>query len=723
MIIARMCMGQTDLGDIEMKLLNKFLNRRSFWGQSCWPFVAMMSVITPWTAWAQDSEQTEDRSLVLEEVIVTAQKRDERLFDVPIAMTAFTRSMLIDSGASQLADFLKSAPGVGIIDNQSGQQNIQIRGINSTFGNAVVGYYLDELPFTLVGNTQLPDVRTYDLDRVEVLRGPQGTLYGDGSLGGTIRILTYDPNLSEFDSNIDLTGSSTSGGDSNYAAKGMLNMVMKEDVAGLRLVASEESFGGWIDNTATGEKDQNERDISNFRGKFRWVPTDKLDIILSAWHTSADAVGDALAKDDMTTADPVPTYDTEYDLFGATVRYSFDSVDLVSATSYMDYAADSVTWIAGLFEFSDLTDQDIFSQEVRLASTGNDAFRWTAGLFYRSMDRHTIALLPAFAITQDINLESDSYAAFGEGTWTMLDSKLDLTLGLRYFEDDRLYQEDVDPFLLDLIQSVDPTFDGTTEETFDNVSPRFNAAYRFTDDWNMYVNVAEGFRTGQPQPALSLGLAALFGVSIPSGIEPETMWSYEVGTKTMLMDGRAMFEAAVFYNDWEDLQVPIVVTPQVRALVNGGTGASKGVEAAFTVNAAEGLTLSFAGGYTDAEFTEAVPGININDGDQIPNVPEFTLSASSTYRWPLTSSLGGFVYGAAQYSSELTDALNFATDSDSYTRVDMRLGVEAQIWSAYLFADNLLDEDAAITPYYQGPAGPATRLRPLTIGLQLRAWF
>jgi len=706
-----------------MNLLNKFCNSRSFRGYSCWPFVAVVTLITPWSIWAQDSEQTEDRSMALEEVIVTAQKRNERLFDVPIAMTAFTSSMLVDSGASQLADFLKSAPGVGIVDTQSGQQNIQIRGINSTFGNAVVGYYLDELPFTLVGNVQLPDVRTYDLERVEVLRGPQGTLYGDGSLGGTIRILTYDPNLTGFDSNIDLTGSSTSGGDSNYAAKGMLNMVFKEDVAGLRLVASEESFGGWIDNTATGEKDQNERDISNFRGKFRWVPTDRLDVVLSAWHTSTDAVGDALAKDDGTTDAPAPTFDTEYDLFGATVRYRFDSVDLVSATSYMDYTADSVTWIAGLFDFTDLTGQDIFSQEVRLTSTGSDSFRWTGGVFYRSMDRNTIALLPAFAITQDINLESDSYAVFGEGTWTVLDRKLDLTLGLRYFEDDRLYQEDVDPFLLDLIQSVDPSFEGTTEETFDNVSPRFNAAYRFNDDWNMYVNVAEGFRTGQPQPALSLGLAALFGVSIPTGIEPETMWSYEVGTKALVMDGRAMFEAAIFYNDWNDLQVPVRVTRQVRALVNGGTGASKGVEAGFTVNAAEGLTLAFAGSYTDAEFTETVTGININDGDKIPNVPEFTLSASSTYRWQLTSALGGFVYGAAQYSSELTDTVSFAADGDSYTRVDVRGGVEAESWSAFLFVDNLTDEDAAIAPYYEGPAGVATRLRPLTIGLQLRAWF
>ena len=699
------------------------LRREGFHLNTKWSLVLMLvsgfMAIGPAFAQDQAGDREYGGEMALEEIIVTAQKREERLLDVPISMTAFTDGMLADQGAAQLADFLQTAPGVGIIDNQSGSQNIQIRGINSTFGNAPVGYYLDELPFTLVGNTQVPDVRTYDLQRIEVLRGPQGTLYGDGSLGGTIRILTHDPDLGGFDAGADLIGSSTSGGDSNWAAKGMLNMVLSEDVAALRLVASEESFGGWIDNTSSGVKDQNERDISNFRGKLRWAPTERLDIILSAWHTDQDIIGDTLALDDGTTPDPAPEYDTEYDLYGATIRYSFDSFDLLSASSWMDYTADSVTWIAGLFEFIDLTDQEIFSQELRLASTGSGMFRWTTGLFYREMDRHTVAQLPVFGVSQDLILTSDSWAAFGEGTWTVLNDKLDLTVGLRYFEDDRLYQEDVDPFLLSIIQSVDPTFTGTVDETFDNTSPRFNATWRFNDDWNVYGNVAKGFRTGQPQPAISLGLAVLSGVEIPTGIEPETLWSYEIGTKGLFFDGRAMIEAALFYNDWEDLQVPVVVTPQVRALVNGGTAETRGVELALTVNPLEGLSLQFAGSYTDAEFTESVAGINISDGDRVPNVPEVLLSASSTYRWPFSDSLNGFVYGGVQYASERTDTINFAADSDSTTRVDLRLGLESRIWSAYLFADNLTDEDGAIAPYYLGPNGPATRLRPLTVGLQL----
>ena len=178
-------------------------------------------------AFGQETESEEYQGLEI--ITVTAQKREENLLDVPLSISAFTNNMLQDMGASELADFLQTAPGVGIIDDQSGTQLIQIRGVNSTYGNALVGYYLDELPFTLIGNTQVPDVRTYDLERVEVLRGPQGTLYGDGSIGGTIRILTKNPVLDQFQASGEVDGIATAHGDSSWAAKGMLNVPFAKD--------------------------------------------------------------------------------------------------------------------------------------------------------------------------------------------------------------------------------------------------------------------------------------------------------------------------------------------------------------------------------------------------------------------------------------------------------------------------------------------------------------
>ena len=663
---------------------------------------------------------------VIEEIMVTAQKREERLSDVPIAITAFTNEALIDSGAAQLADFLQTAPGVGIVDNQSGSQNIQIRGVNSTFGDAPIGYYLDELPFSLVGNTQVPDVRTYDLERIEILRGPQGTLYGDGSIGGTIRILTYEPNLEEFSGSAEVMGGSITDGGENYAVKGMLNMPFAEGTAGIRLVASVEDFGGWVDNVTTGVDDQNEREVDNYRGKFRWMPTDKLDIVLSAWRMEQEGTGDANSLDDRTTTDvSAADYVTEYDLYSATIRYSFENVDLVSATSAMDFTGNSTTLISGLFPFTDLTSQDIISQELRLASTGSDSFRWTAGFFYRDMDRETFSALPDFGFTQDLTLNSESWAVFGELTWTMLQDKLDLTLGLRYFEDDRNLVEIIDPALLQIIQSVDPDYTGTVDETFDSTNPRVNISYRANENWMFYGNVSKGFRTGQPQPAISLGLAILNGVEIPSGIDPEELWAYEAGTKGSFNNGRASFEMAVFHNDWDDLQVPVLVGQAVNALVNAGSAQTQGVEIAFTFLPLDDLELSFGGGYTNAEFTESVEGININDGDKIPNVPETTAFVAGTWRWPMFTSLQGFLNGSVQYADERTDTVSGLEPSDSTTKLDLRLGLEGNVWGAYLFAENLTDEDGSISPIAPGPFGdlPSTRYRPRTIGLQVRASF
>ncbi len=675
------------------------------------------------------AQQTVERSTtVLQEIVVTAQKREERLLEVPIAISAFTNQNLVDSGASQLADFLERAPGVGIVDNQSGTQTIQVRGISSTYGNATVGYYLDELPFTYIGNTQVPDIRTYDLERVEILRGPQGTLYGDGSIGGTIRILTYEPNLDTFDGSLDVDGSSTAGGDDSWAARGMLNVPFGDGKAGMRLVASREDFGGWVDNSVTGEKDQNSREIDNYRAKFRLKPTEKLDIILSGWFTRNEATGNADSLPDYTTPVPPDDYETEYDLYSLTVRYSFDAFDLVSATSQMDYKND---YISEFFAapFTIFEDQDLLSQEFRLTSTGDGNMRWTAGLFYRDIDRRTLVNLEAFALTQDQTQESESYAVFGELTWPLLDGRLDLTLGARYSEDDRLFSEPVDPALLEFLQTINPDFSPTVTPKFDSFNPRLNLAYRFDDDWLGYFNVAKGFRTGQAQPVISLILSTLAGVELPTAIDPEEVWSYEIGTKGSFWDGRGVLEAAVFYNDWKDIQTLVTLTqppqPPVAGLVNGGTAETMGIEVGLTLLPVDGLTLQVGGGVIHAEYTEDIPGTPVQDGDRIVAVPEVTASASATYRWSMTDSLDGFALGSVQYVSDRENIASGFLSSDYTTTMDLRLGVERGGLGVYVYGENLTDEDGAVSPAPPpaGPDGIATRFRPRTFGLNLRYDF
>lgn len=671
---------------------------------------------------SSSDDSLETRSSVrIEEIIVTAQKRAERILDVPLSISAFTNDTLREQGVQQLADFLQSAPGVGIVDGQSGSQSIQIRGINSTFGDAPIGYYLDELPFSFISSPAVPDVRTFDLERVEVLRGPQGTLYGDGSIGGTIRILTADPNLQQLQGDIDLTAMSTADGEDSYAAKGMLNLPLKEDVAGLRLVASQEEFGGWIDNTLTGVEDENERTIGNYRAKLRLAPSDKLDVVLSAWHTESEGGGSS-SRADRTTPLAGSDADVEYDLYSVTLRYDLGFADLVSATSYMDYSSANIGVLGGM-PLVQLASEEVRSQEVRLTSANDEGFRWTGGLFYREIERPNSARILTFVIDQFS--ASESYAVFGEGTWPLLDKKLELTLGLRYFKDDRLRDDPVDPVTLALIQTIQPDFTGRVDSSFDTVNPRLNLSWHVNDDWMVYTNIAKGFRSGVVQPVVSLVTAALTGRTIPTGIDEETLWSYELGAKGTFAEGRAALEAAVYYNDWKDLQINVVLdaASQLSALVNGARARTMGAELSLIVQPVERLDLRLAASHIDAEYLEADPGINIRKGDRVTSVPEYTLSTSATYRWPLTSTLTAFAFGEGQYTSERVDVINNGVPSDNVTMFDARLGVEGQAWNLYLFGDNLTDEDGALGVGALSTPGIQVRARPRTVGVNMSYRF
>lgn len=665
-----------------------------------------------------------DKRLAVEEIIVTATKRAERILDVPQSITAFTSDRMREQGSVQLADFLQAAPGVSIVDTQSGTQSIQIRGINSTFGDAPIGYYLDELPFSFIAQPVVPDVRTFDLERVEVLRGPQGTLYGDGSLGGTIRVLTAEPNLTKLQSDVDLTVASTEHGDDSWAAKGMLNLPIVEGKLALRLVASQEEFGGWTDNTSTGVKDENERDIDTYRGKLRLAPNDKLDMVLSFWRTDSQAAGSNGAYENQTTDLSPVSNDMAYDLYSLTVRYDLGFADLVSATSYMDFRLFNAGTLLGLPVLSDQT-QEVRSEELRLTSSNEEGFRWTGGLFYRKIERPVTAQVLGLEFGE--YAESESYAVFGEGTWPLIDRKLDLTLGLRYFKDDRLRADPIDAATLALIQTIDPSFTGRVESSIDTLNPRLNLAWHVSDDWLLYTNVAKGFRAGQVQPTVSLIAAALSGMDIPVGIEEEIVWSYELGAKGTFAGGRASVEAAVYYNDWQNLMVNLVVEPvtQLSALQNGAEARTIGAELSLSAQPIEGLNLQLSASHVEAEYTEADAGVNIRKGDRVTRVPENTLTASATYRWPLTAALDAFVFGQAQYTSDQVDLINNLAPSDDVTLLGTRIGVEGQSWGLYLFGDNLTDENAAmsVAGVVSGMVLPTARARPRTVGLNMSYRF
>jgi outer membrane receptor protein involved in Fe transport len=664
------------------------------------------------------AQEASEEPKVLEEVIVSALKREQSLMDTPIAVSAFTGDWLDEIGANDLADFLQSAPGTAIVDSGTGDQSISIRGISSLYGDSPVGYYLDEVPFNFIGIPLVPDVRTFDLERVEVLRGPQGTLYGSSSLGGTVRILTRDPVLNEFQGKLDLTGSNTHDGGSNYGVKAAINLPLVDDRLALRIVGTTEDYSGWLDDTASGLKDVNDRDIQTLRAKLLWTPTDTVELVLGAWAYRSDADAGSTGNDDREFVNSVAPGSgilapntIDYDLYSALLTINTRYFDVVSSTSYLDFMYTS----GGAFNTT--RPADTFAQEIRFTSNFEGPWQWTAGAFYRDLTTAFAFELPGFPpSTQDTS--SESWAVFGELTYAFTE-ELEGTVGLRQFEDTRNRYDTV---------VVGSLVEIEFEEKYSNTSPRFNLSWTPNEDTLFYANIAQGFRSGFQQPGISLYVAGQLGLDIGNGADPETAWSYEIGSKTTFADGRVALEAAAYYIDWQDLQTTISVIPgALGAIVNAGEAGAIGLDFSLTALVTDGLELGVSGNINSSEYKETVTdvgGIVVEDGQQIQGFPARTFTGFANYGWDIgQNGWRGVSLFRIDYTSERT--LNFGsvtTDSDPITQASFRIGVEAGKWGAYLFADNLFDEDGMV----DGPgitpetADLAIRLRPRTIGLNLR---
>ncbi len=665
----------------------------------------------------------------LEEITVTALKREQRLIDIPISVAAITGKDLDSKGITDLQSLSFSVPGLFVSETGSNQRRISIRGIGNTFGDSsLVGIYLDEASVAVQPAYQL-DLRVHDLERIEVLKGPQGTLYGEGSVGGTIRYITKDPQLGGVGGDISIDGSTTESGDTSHEVKGILNTPLT-DTLGLRIVGQYAKTGGWIDQPALGKKDINDQEVHNMRAKLLWLPADNLEIKTTAITHRNDVGAQNIGEDDngnyrQSFDDPsTPSGKDDYDFFNLLVSYDFGSVNLTSSTSYLnsdkrvnnfsgqccgpiDTSREELLNLLFLFENRSTT---IKTQELRLSSNNTELWHWSTGLFYKDATFTNNNDLRAgnpgvieFLISTRIEQTSESWALFGEAGYAITDN-LEVGLGLRYFEDD---------------QEVLPG--GTAspgQETFDSLNPKVYLSYHFTEDLHFYANAAKGFRSGG------------FNVFQPPGAptyDPESVWSYELGSKLSAMDGRLSAEFALFYSDYEDYQTNSLVGG-LNFTSNAGSAEIQGVDLSFTFSATENTQLGFAGNYTDTEFTEineSLIGKSHIEGDPLDLVPQYGFSVWSQYSFNWFDGSPGFAridysqQGKSNTRARRLDvpAIGFVyhSTSDVIRMLNTRVGWEGQTWSIELYALNLLDEDGFVNPFEISRGSP--RPRPRTVGL------
>ena len=685
---------------------------------------------------AQTADAPRAEPAALSEIVVTAQKREQALIDVPLSITAIGEQELAKRSASTINDLQYSVPGLSITEFSPGQQRVQLRGVSVYSGLPTVGVYLDELPLNLEQNQSGQDVRLLDIRRLEVLRGPQGTLYGQGAVGGTLRYITNDVDLAQTTGAMSGEAGGVSGGGTDWKADGVFNAPLVTDRLGVRLAASYQHFGGWIENPVLGDKNVNSGDALTVRGKVAVKFNNDFKLVLMVQHQNLDLDAQNLSDANQQVFDPAPApYKSKATMLNATATYDLGFAELLSATGFItrrDDAVQDVTSALGPFlplfgvpagavrsvSIDQATRNKIFTQEIRLASQGAGPFGWTIGGFYRNSETRvdadttvTPSLLPPGIILLATSgtgpSDSRSWAAFGEGTYA-ISSSLTALVGLRYFEDRRIQD------------SVSTVFNTMAVDrgraTFTALSPRFNLSWQPNRQVNLYANVAKGFRSG----GFNLtSTGAGFG-AVPPSYDPDKIWTYEAGGKFRSADGSLSAELAVYRNVWSGVQTttnfPGLPT---NFTTNGGKIAGWGVDGALTYSPIPDLTFSLTGGWNNMEYkTNSVEHLA---GDRADYVPQFTGSASAEYRFDI-GRLPSFARVDYQYAEKFQVYVrNFQTapaHSDEQEILNARLGVEGGNWSGSIFARNILNRDSVIYPAFAALIYPA-RLQPRVIGASL----
>ena len=747
-----------------------------------------LGILTP-AAFA-DSADTGAAAGDVETVIVTATKREEKLQDVPMGVTALSGEDLQRLQQTQLSDFVSQVPGMSLQQPSPGQNRIVLRGLNVGSPGATVATVIDDVPFSMSGAQANgaffgADVDTYDLNRIEVLRGPQGTLYGATAEGGLVKYVTNAPNLNTPEASILLGGSTVDGGQTVGIAKGMFNLPFWGNKAALRVSAVTEGVPGYIDDQALGESNFNRGSKYSVRASLLVKPVDQFTARLTFFDQGLQMRNNNSAQVIGAAADPANPpanqfqrigdfqnntlfpHEIHYDLrdYALSLAYEFSAATLTSATSYGEIQnrfdndltdvnlAPGVPYGIYLGVFLPVYNQPIgvverqkeyvhkFNQELRLQSNPGSTlfdhgFDWLVGFYYtdektildqpidaRDLASPATVLQPALG-GGSIPADYKEKSGFADFTYHFTQS-FDLEAGLRYTRTDQT--QATTTFCCVLYGPTDTTFpqlDTSENKTTYSVAPRFH----ITPDTMVYARYSTGYRAGGPNlPTPTL--------PNPPPLGPDNTRNYELGVKSDLFDHRFSFDVAVFDIDWTSVQILTLVstsTGQVGINGNAGTARNKGVEWNFSWRPVSGLSLGLLGAYIDAKITEDAPLLGAMNGDKLPHVPDVTATANASYTWHAFSSYNAFLTGAWSYvGQQYTDfsisrAIEQHAKLPSYDVLRVSTGVDNGRFSLEFYGENLANSRGKTEYSNSGgvnQTGLATFIQPRTIGVQLGAKF
>lgn len=712
----------------------------------------------------------------LEEIIVTATRRSERLQDVPLSITAFSQDDLTTKGIVGYEGLARETPGVVLNKPTANFNNFTARGIATNGYGAnlqnTVAIYIDELPISTIGNTTVLDPNLFDVERIEFLRGPQGTLFGSGSLSGALRILTKSPDLNSFDAAAMVDTGVTDGGSLRQRYNGMLNAPLVDDKLALRVVGFYRDEEGYLDNIGTGVKNSNTLIDWGGRAILLWKPTDALSVRLLASYEDSNPKDSSLTNpalgDRKRNTDRPDLFVGELTTFNATIEYQFDGALLTSSSTYSTFDQKFFVDLAGTFNgaiafgLDAYGYQDTFVEELRVASDPGGKFDWVIGGFFLDR-RHDVDYFyrssPAFLAARGITGLPDEYyqrqynhalshetAGFGELTYRITD-RVWLTGGLRYGGlDSQVYVEGGYNSNY-LGAALTPGFSGPlavvpiaaatgVKAKERRPSYKVSASFQPVPEVTTYATVSTGFRApvvngfaGRPS------LVDPNDLVIPNGAETDKIQNYEIGAKSTWFNGRLNSNLAAYLIDWSDIQVQANrVSDSVQFATNIGEARSKGFEFEITALPLQGLQIGLSGSFNQAHVTKLTPQEAAISGalpDARLAAPKFQGAAYLNYGFDVTAGARGFFSAAFQHVDSFPSSFPRVPGAparvlptygytDSYNNVNLTLGAMLGKLTLTTYVENLFNDDSVT--YIHPEAFLASRfgtMRPRTIGLRI----
>ncbi|MCD9097635.1 TonB-dependent receptor [Luteimonas fraxinea] len=705
-----------------------------------------------------------EEAVTLDSVVVTANKRVENVRDVGASISVIGERQLENMAASSLTDYAALIPGMQVQSSGTpGLTAVSLRGISTLSSGATVATYIDEVPVGSSGIYQsagslMLDLLPYDISRVEVLRGPQGTLYGAGAIGGLLKYVTRAPDLvnEEFRAGVGLR--SVSDGGQDWNGRVGVSLPLQEDRLGLRMSVARNGLPGYTDNAIDGRRDINDSEQIGGRAALSW-DGDMVDVDLGVLHQRIDASDRAVVALEPDTYAPLggefegrnwqrQPFSKELTLTSLSVNWDLGWADLVSATGWSKTKTlDQIDTTVQFGEVADLLlglpepgssnvrytfDLDKITQEFRFSSKTGGRFEWMAGVFYTKEDaqQNQVAWLgqrdgsplpapfdAAFGTLAVIGLPStyEEVALFANASWRF-GERFKIDAGLRQARNDQWFSQNVSEGILA------PIGDAPGESTEDVFTWSLSPQFKLAEDTMLYARVATGYQPGGPNVALP---------GIPPSVDSSMLASYELGLKSQTADRRVQVDVSAFRIEWDDIQVASSFNG-IGGLVNGGEASSEGLELASQFRATEALSLGINAAYTkarvknDFEATVIPQGafdVVLNTGlagDRMPYVPTLSWAANAEYAFMTAQGLSGQVGGVLRFTGErlsdtterqrvtapgdpstvLQEEVTAPLRLDSYRALDLYAGIGRERWELRAYVSNVTGEGgySSMTP-------------------------